>query len=261
MIKVLIVEDEPMARARLSRMLSDNYPDIQVVGMTSSVKDTLDWLSHNEPELIFMDVELSDGDCFEIFRSTDVKAKVVMTTAYDSYAVKAFEVNSIDYLLKPIEAGALHRSVERCRRALAESSHEVLVDGEKLRGMAGDGKRPGGWRRRFIVRINDKIVPVPVEDVAYIFSEDKNTYLVTNEGARYIIDSSLDVVSGELDPAHFFRISRNCVISYPAIQSIVRLQGSRLRIVARPPSRLDLSVSRSRVDDFLVWLEGGGKDA
>ena len=255
MIKVLIVEDEQMARARLSRILSESFPDLQVVGMTSSVEGTIEWLEKNKPDLIFMDVELSDGDCFEIFRRTEVQAKVVMTTAYDSYAVKAFEVNSLDYLLKPIEPEALRRAVERCRKTLSSAPS----DGEKLRDIAQ--KRSGGWRQRFVVRYNDKIVPVSVSEVAYIFSEDKNTYLVTNEGARYIIDSSLDVVSGELDPAHFFRISRNCVISYPAIQSIVRLQGSRLRIVARPPSRLDLSVSRSRVDDFLIWLEGGGKDA
>lgn len=245
-----------MATARLSRILSESFPDLQVVGNTSSVKGTLEWLEENEADLIFMDVELSDGDCFEIFRSRDVRAKVVMVTAYDSYAVKAFEVNSLDYLLKPIEPEALNRAVERCRKALASSP--VASDGEKLRDIAR--RRSGGWRQRFIVRYNDKIVPVPTTEVAYIFSEDKNVYLVTGEGARYIIDSSLDVVSGELDPSHFFRISRSCIISFPAIQSIVRLQGSRLRIVARPESKVDLSVSRSRVEAFLAWLEGGGKD-
>lgn len=255
MIKVLIVEDEPMAAARLSRSLSESFPDLQVIGTTTSVKGTLEWLENNPPDLIFMDVELSDGDCFEIFRSTEVKAKVVMTTAYDSYAIKAFEVNSLDYLLKPIDSDALNRAVERCRRALATVPE--MSDGEKLRSIAR--KRSGGWRQRFIVRYNDKIVPVPASDVAYIFSEDKNTYLVTNQGAKYIIDSSLDVVSGELDPAYFFRISRNCIISFPAIQSIVRLQGSRLRVVAKPETHIDLSVSRSRVDAFLVWLEGEGK--
>lgn len=255
MIKVLIVEDEPIAAARLSRSLSESFPDLQVIGTTSSVRGTLEWLEDYSPDLIFMDVEISDGDCFEIFRSTDVRAKVVMTTAYDSYAVKAFEVNSLDYLLKPIETDALKRAVERCRKALTVDP--IVSDGEKLRDMAQ--KRSGGWRQRFIVRYNDKIVPVPASEVAYIFSEDKNTYLVTNHGAKYIIDSSLDVVSGELDPVHFFRISRNCIISFPAIQSIVRLQGSRLRIVAKPEIHIDLSVSRSRVDDFLTWLEGEGK--
>lgn len=255
MIKVLIVEDESMAAARLARSLSELFPDLQVIGTTSSVKGTLEWLANNSPDLIFMDVELSDGDCFEIFRAVELKAKVIMTTAYDSYAVKAFEVNSLDYLLKPIDADALKRAVERCRKAL--SATPTVFDGEKLRDIAQ--KRSGGWRQRFIVRYNDKIVPVPAAEVAYVFSEEKNTYLVTSLGARFIIDSSLDTVSGELDPAHFFRISRNCIISFPAIQSIVRLQGGRLRIVAKPETHIDLSVSRSRVDDFLVWLEGEGK--
>ena len=122
-MKVLIVEDEPMAQANLSRTLQKYYPDLEIVGMTSSVSGTVEWLKSHNPDIIFMDVELSDGDCFSIFRQINVDAKIVMTTAYDSYAVKAFEVNSVDYLLKPIEKEDLDRAVQRCRNSAWRHGH------------------------------------------------------------------------------------------------------------------------------------------
>lgn len=250
-MKVLIVEDEPMAQANLCRTLLKYYSDIEVVGMTGSVSETVAWLRTpgNDPDVIFMDVELSDGECFEIFRQVDVRAKVVMTTAYDNYAVKAFEVNSIDYLLKPVEKESLDRAVERCRKASANTDVEAL-----LRTVS---PAPAGeFRQRFMVRLNDKILPVPVSDIAYFISEDKLTWLYTFGESRYIMDQSLDILYSQLDPSRFFRISRNCIISSSAVKSIIKLQGGRLKINPRPEIPAEILVSRSRSEDFLNWMEG-----
>ena len=248
-MKVLIVEDEPMAQANLCRTLLREYSDIEVVGMAGSVKETLAWLSNpdNRPDVIFMDVELSDGDCFEIFREAEVNAKVVMTTAYDSYAVKAFEVNSIDYLLKPVEKEALDRAVERCRKSVTNTDVSALL--------TSLNEKPE-YRQRFMLRLNDKILPIPVDRIAYFISEDKMTWMYTSDGQKYVMDQSLDVISTELDPSTFFRISRNCIIASTAVRSIIKLQGGRLKINPLPECPSEILVSRSRSDDFLAWMGG-----
>lgn len=238
-----------MAQANLCRTLLREYSDIEVVGMTGSVKETLAWLSNpdNRPDVIFMDVELSDGDCFEIFREAEVNAKVVMTTAYDSYAVKAFEVNSIDYLLKPVEKEALDRAVERCRKSVTNTDVSALLTSQN--------EKPE-YRQRFMLRLNDKILPIPVDRIAYFISEDKMTWMYTSDGQKYVMDQSLDVISTELDPSTFFRISRNCIIASTAVRSIIKLQGGRLKINPLPECSSEILVSRSRSDDFLVWMGG-----
>ena len=247
-MKVFIIEDEIMAQKSLIRLLSQHFPDIEVAGTATSVKDAVAWLKDNRPDVIFMDVELSDGICFEIFRQMDVRAKVIMTTAYDNYAIKAFEAGSVDYLLKPIDAEHLKRAVARCRVSGGNIDVETLA-----RALGATPKKD--YKERYIVRFNDRIIPLKTDSIAYIFSEDKNNYLVTSDGQKYIIDSSLDVIADELNPDSFFRISRGCIVSMKAIDTIIKQPGGRLRIVALPEPSFEMTVSRSRVDDFLVWLE------
>jgi len=249
-MKALIVEDEIMAQKSLTRALSQNFPDIEVVGYTTSVKGTVAWLKEpgNIADIIFMDVELSDGICFEIFRQVKVVAKIIMTTAYDSYALKAFEAGSVDYLLKPIDSSELKRAVARCRMSGGTIDVEALA-----LAMGVPGKK--NYKERYLVRLNDRIVPLQTINIAYIYSEDKNNYLVTFDGQKYIIDSSLDVISEELDPDYFFRISRGCIVSMKAIGTIIKQIGGRLRIMATPEPSFEMTVSRSRVDDFMSWLE------
>lgn len=248
-MNVLIVEDEPMARKHLERLVGEHFPDLKIVGRAGTVRDTLAWLRSpsNRADIVFMDVELSDGTCFDIFRQTSIEARVIMTTAYDNYAVKAFEVNCIDYLLKPVEASALRRAVERCRTLGGG------VDTARLLAALDQGRE---HRQRYVVRFNDRIVPVNVENIAYFYAEEKMTYLVTADGNRYVMDLTLEQLSEELDTQRFFRISRGCIVALPAIASVVKHQGTRLRIVAQPRPDFDMVVSRSRVDDFLKWLEG-----
>ena len=249
--KVLIVEDEIMAQKSLIRVLSQHFPDMSVVGTTTSVKNTVAWLKEptNKADIIFMDVELSDGVCFEIFRQVEITAKVIMTTAYDSYALKAFEAGSIDYLQKPVDQTALKRAVARCRMSGGQ------IDIEALMKAMGNQETKKDYKERYIIRFNDRIIPLQTSEIAFVYSEDKNNYLVTFTGHKYIIDSSLDVINEELNPDEFFRISRSCIVSMKAIKSIIKQAGGRLRIVSDPEPPFEMTVSRSRVDDFLVWLE------
>ncbi len=251
-MNVLIVEDEIMAQKSLARLLAQNFPDMKIVGYSSSIKSTVEWLRtpDNTADIIFMDVELSDGECFEIFRQFDVRSKVIMTTAYDSYALKAFEAGSIDYLLKPIDPAALKRAVARCRMSGGNIDVEAL-----LKAVGSNFQNQKGYKERYIVKFNDRIIPLQTSNIAYIYSEEKTNYLVTFEDQKYIMDSSLDVISEELNPSEFFRISRSCILSLKAIGSIIKQQGGRLRVNATPRPSFEMTVSRSRVEDFLVWLE------
>ena len=250
-MKVLIVEDEVMAQKSLIRTLTQNFPDMEIVGTTGWVKSTVNWLDTpgNSADVIFMDVELSDGVCFEIFRQREVKAKVIMTTAYDSYAIKAFEAGSIDYLLKPIDPTALKRAVARCRTSGGG------LDVESLLNAIGNNGPKKEYKERYIIKFNDRIIPLQTDNIAYVYSEEKTNWLVTFDDEKYIIDSSLDVIGEELDPEKFFRISRGCIVSLKAIVSIIKQVGSRLKIIAKPEANFEMTVSRSRVDDFLQWLE------
>lgn len=246
-MNVLIIEDEPMAQSNLIRMLGQYCPDLRVVGTAMSVASAVAWLEDptRGADILFMDVELADGECFEIFRKVEVRAKVIMTTAYDTYAIKAFEAGSVDYLLKPISPEALQRAVSRCR------TRSEMPDMNAVMNSLADPKR---YRERLVVKFNDRIVPIPTEDIAYIYSEEKCNYVVTSVSCRYILDASLDVVIEVLDPDKFFKISRSCIIATKGIKSIVK-QGGRLRIIPSVDSPVELTVSRSRADDFMAWLE------
>ncbi|MBQ8580679.1 MAG: response regulator transcription factor [Alistipes sp.] len=259
---VLIVEDELPAQANLRRALERRFDDLQVVGMQSSVRGTLEWLNNpaNHADIIFMDVELSDGMCFDIFNQYEVEAKVVITTAYDNYAVRAFRINSIDYLLKPIDPEELAGAVERCRQALksnrtAAKSASQPIDIEALKSaLTGGGEQT--YRKRFVVRFGDRLSVIETAQVAYFYAEDKSTHLVTSEGRRYILDQSLDQLAEEISPADFFRISRNCTVSVRAIGGISRHPSNRLKVNLIPKPDFEVFVSRSRTNDFMVWLEG-----
>lgn len=246
-MKVLIVEDEQMARANLVRNLTAGFSDIEIVGTVSSVKETLEWLDDpsNVADTIFMDVELGDGDCFSIFRQREIKANVVMTTAYDSYAIKAFEAGSIDYLLKPINSAALERAVSRCRSRLA-----VPDTAAALKAMS----QPT-YREHFTVRVGDSLIPLNVKDIAMFYSENKSNWINTLDGVCYIVDLSMETIEEMLDPHMFFRTSRGCIVSRDIIRSVHRHISGRLRIVAEPEPPIDITVARARVDDFLKWFE------
>lgn len=254
-LNVLIVEDEIPAQTNLRRIIEQHFDDLRIVGIQSSVVGTVEWLRDpaNRPDIIFMDVQLSDGMCFDIFARTEVRGKVVITTAYDDYAIKAFRVNSVDYLLKPIVPEDLQAAVERCRRALESERPVPAPDAELLRSVLAQAGRE--YKKRFVVRIGDKISVVGTEQIAYFYAEDKYTYLVTSDARRLILDTSLDAASEQVDPRRFFRLSRNCTASIGAIAGISRHLSNRLKVSLEPKPDFEVFVSRSRTADFMNWLE------
>ncbi|MDE5708489.1 MAG: LytTR family DNA-binding domain-containing protein [Alistipes sp.] len=252
---VLIVEDEVPAQTNLRRVIEKHFDDLRIVGVQSSVVGTVAWLRDpaNRPDIIFMDVQLSDGMCFDIFTQTEVGGKVVITTAYDDYAIRAFRVNSVDYLLKPIVPEDLQAAVERCRKALENEHPTPAPDAELLRSLLSGTDRE--YKKRFVVRLGDKIAVVNTEQIAYFYAEDKSTYLVTTDGRRLILDTSLDAASEQVDPRRFFRLSRNCTASIEAIAGISKHLSNRLKVALEPRPDFEVFVSRSRTSDFMDWLE------
>lgn len=255
MIKVLIVEDEIPAQLTLRRLIERYCPDSHIVEMLTSVKTTIKWLEENPEgaDVIFMDVELSDGVCFDIFDKIDITANVIITTAYDNYAINAFKRDTRDYLLKPIDEKELSRAWERCRERIeAKNAHNIEALLDMVRQKSASDK---SFKKRFIVKAGDKIVIIPVEEIAYCYSEDKSTYAVNRNGTHRLLDYSLDTVQEMLDPTLFFRISRSCIVSISAIDSISKHLGTRLKLQLNPRSEEDVIVSRSRTSDFLEWLD------
>lgn len=252
MMNALIVEDEIPAQESLIRALGRVAPDIKVVGVTLSVKGTLEWLRTpgNKADVLFMDVELQDGSSFEILRQEEVSAKVIMTTAYDKYAVKAFETGSVDYLLKPFDDNALLRAVNRCRVPSDLDDKRALLTAMRIL----ERNKSDQFRRRLVIRLGRQIIPVPTSEIAYFYVEGKNKYIVMDSGTRYYMDRQIDSVLKELDPQLFFRISRNYIISFHAIREIGTIPGGRLKVNLLPPPDEEVIVARLRVQDFLNWL-------
>lgn len=247
-MRALIIEDETRAREYMKNLLSQHFPSVEVAGAVGSVKEAVDWLMANpDPDVIFMDVELSDGLSFDIFNQVEINSPVIMTTAYDQYAIQAFEVNAVDYLLKPIELKDLQRAVARI-----SSGEAKIPSGDAVRSLMDQARK-----EKFLIRLNDRIVPVRVSDIAYFYSEDKNTYMVTAGGTSYVLDDSLDALVESLDPESFFRISRSCIMAEKSIDSVSKLMGGRLRISIQPgmAALTDFTVSRARVEGFMKWLE------
>ena len=256
MIKVLIVEDEIPAQINLKKLIEKCCADSRIVMTLTSVRSAIKWLEENPEgaDVIFMDVELSDGICFDIFESVAITAQVIITTAYDNYAVNAFKINSVDYLLKPLVEEELERAWERCRERLEQHTTpniETLLDMVSKAGTSKDKE----YKKRFIVKTGEKIIIIPVDDIAYCYSEDKSTYAICCNGSRRLLDYSLDMVQEMLDPKLFFRVSRSCIVSINSIENISKYLGTRLKLQLNPRSDEDIVVSRSRTSDFLEWLD------
>lgn len=256
MIKVLIVEDEIPAQINLKKLIDKCCPDSRIVMTLTSVRSTIKWLEENPEgaDVIFLDVELSDGICFDILDRVNISAQVIITTAYDNYAVDAFKVNCVDYILKPIIEEDLERAWERCKKRIEQRNTpniETLLDIVSKAGTQKDKE----YKKRFIVKTGEKIIIIPVEEIAYCYSEDKSTYAISRNGTRRLLDYSLDMVQEMLDPKLFFRVSRSCIVSINSIENISKHLGTRLKLQLNPRAEEEVVVSRSRTSDFLEWLD------
>ena len=250
-IRYMIIEDEHILGKRLERLVSELRPSYTMVERTAGVEETCELLPGLDLDLIFMDIELADGNCFEIFDSIDVKTPVIFTTAYDEYALQAFRVNSVDYLLKPVNKENLLRAIEKFE-ANHLAGHASQLDYKAL----AEELRPKQSRERRIVSRGNSFMFVPLTEVAWFFSDGKYCELSTFSGKSYIIDDALGKLEEELDGKRFFRVSRSCILNIDAIVSIERHSAGRLKVTANPAPGHPVIVSQARREHFLKWLEG-----
>ena len=252
MIKVVIIEDEKPSARRLQRMLSDI--NIEAVDMLHSVSEAVAWFQNNEhPDLILLDIQLSDGLSFEIFEQVAVKSAIIFTTAYDEYALKAFKLNSIDYLLKPIDDEELSSAIRKFTMNQPKPPN-LLVDINQIKRLLVN-PLDREYKMRFTLKVGMHLRIVETRDIECFYSEDKATYAHTVDKKNYLMDMSLEQLEPELDPMKFFRVNRKFLISVDAIEDIISYTNSRLQIKLRHFSEIEIIVSRERVKEFKKWLD------
>ncbi|WP_459212671.1 LytR/AlgR family response regulator transcription factor [Aquimarina rhabdastrellae] len=251
-MNVIIIEDEKPAARRLNRMLNDL--NIQVSTMLHSVQEAIEWFQTNEhPDLIFLDIQLSDGLSFEIFDTIQIKSAIIFTTAYDEYALKAFKLNSIDYLLKPIDDDELEVAINKYKENYPQQK-PIQVDFDDIKKLLIN-PLDRVYKKRFTARVGQHLKIFTVEDIECFYSENKGTYLHTTDNRNYLIDSTLETLEEELDPNQFYRVSRKFYININAIKDIISYTNSRLQLKLNTFNEQDVIVSRERVKDFKNWLE------
>lgn len=258
-MRILIVEDETLAAKRIRKMVEEQEPSSEIVGMTDSIEATVDWLnSHPHPDVILMDIELADGQSFEIFNRTEVKSTIIFTTAYDEFALRAFKVNSIDYLLKPIAADDLQRAFDKLKQRLVAASpaDAVKLDMDSIVS-ALRSREKNMYKKRFLVKQGQRLIPVDISEIAFFYTEDKVSFIRSLNDQRYMVDYSLDELEELLDPEFFFRANRQFIISPRSLDGIHNHFNGKLKINLRPAAGDDVFVSRERAADFKKWLGEG----
>ena len=250
MTKVIIIEDEKPAARRLQRMLS--RLNIETETMLHSVAEAVNWFNSNDhPDLIFLDIQLSDGISFEIFEKVEINSAVIFTTAYDEYALKAFKLNSVDYLLKPIDEEELANAVAKFKENYLKNSPQI--DFNAFRKILETGNKPH-YKTRFTIQVGQHLKIIPANEVCCFYSENKASYLTTTSGRNYPVDVSLENLEKELNPEKFFRINRKSIVNIDCIEDIISYTNSRLEIKVKAFNEFQLIVSRERVRDFKKWI-------
>jgi DNA-binding LytR/AlgR family response regulator len=254
-MQVLVIEDEKLAAERLIELIRKVEPSANIVASIDSVRATVSYLqSHPQPDLIFMDIQLADGLCFDIFKQTTVNTPIIFTTAYDEYALRAFKVNSIDYLLKPIDKKELQTSLYKYRQITPGQVSEKNNQDEVIRRISEMLQNP--YKTRFVIKIGEHIKVIDTADIVLFYSNDKSSFLHTSSDRDYAIEYSLDLLEKELDPRSFFRVNRKFIIAMPYIKDIVAYSGSRLKLIVKGAFDNEILVSREKVSEFKKWLEG-----
>jgi len=254
-MKVLIIEDEHLAARRLQAMLAEIDPAIQVIKIIDSVEEAVDWFRQfPHPELIFMDIMLADGQSFEIFDAVEINAPVIFTTAYDEFAIKAFKVNSIDYLLKPIDQDLLKTALKKFyNNTTSQGNIKQMV--ESL--LANNYKTHEGlsdYKKRFLIKTGDKFIPVSIAEVAYFSFVDKLTFLTTTAQKRYMLDHTLDEIEKLVDPHVFFRLNRQYIAAFSAIKIVHNYFNGKLKVMMAPEVAEGVVVSKERAQLLKSWL-------
>jgi DNA-binding LytR/AlgR family response regulator len=253
-MKVLVIEDEPLAAAQLAALLAQIKPGTEIAGVCDTIESAVKWFTTNpQPDLAFFDIQLGDGLSLEIFNRVDIKMPVIFTTAYDQYALQAFKVNSIDYLLKPIDreelATALRKfenlKVNFTTQLPTELIHELITSSSKQ-----------SFKKRFLVRIGTHLRAINISEVLYFYSFQKGTFLKATDGRNYLLDQTLEVIEQLIDPEQFFRINRKYLVGIDSITDMHAYSNSRLKIKVKNQEEDDFLVAREKVKAFKDWLEG-----
>ena len=249
-MKVLIIEDEQPASQKLIRLLKENDSGFEIIDVLRSVEDTINWFStHPDPELIFMDIQLEDGICFEIFENCSINSPVIFTTAYDEYSLKAFKVNSVDYLLKPIVPEELKNAIDKFKKV-----HSHKDDISKIESIIN--QLQPRTKERFLIKIGEHYRSIQISSINCIYIKERCNFINVDNGKNYAIDYSLDKIEQMIDSRMFFRVNRNFIINFTAIHDIIAYSSNRLKIIlANWTEKDEIMVSRERVADFKRWMD------
>ena len=265
-MKILIIEDEAPAARRMQRMMEQLRPDWQIVALIGSVSEAISWFSINsQPDLIFMDIELSDGQCFDILSTVQINCPIIFTTAYDAHALRAFETSAIAYLLKPVGEAALEaalakltilQKVRNMHASEPDAPISAWVQHNIIEQVQANIGQPKNYKQKFLLRFGDRYIPLAVGDVAYFYAADKAVEAITSTGKAWGMDFSLDAIEAMLDPALFFRLNRQCLVRQSAIAHIYAHLNGKLKITLVPSQPdAEIYVSRERAPLFKAWLD------
>ncbi|HEY1112412.1 MAG TPA: LytTR family DNA-binding domain-containing protein [Chitinophagaceae bacterium] len=256
-MKVLIVEDEVLAAKKLTKTLATVDESAEVIGVSDSIQGTVEWLnSHPAPDLILMDIELADGQSFEIFGLTEVKSPVIFTTSYDEFALQAFKVNSIDYLLKPVQKEDLEAALNKFKqlKTIYKEEKKDDVNLEQIVKQLQQKLQPKEFRKRFLVKHGQKLISIEIDEIAYFFSDGRLNFFKTFDNRKFVVDYTMDELEEMLDPDKYFRTSRSFYVSINSIDQIHDYFGNRLLLHLNPPVEKEAIVSREKVSDFKKWM-------
>ena len=253
-IKVLIVEDEPLAAAQLAALIAGIKPEAQIQAVCDTVESTINWIEQNDaPDLAFFDIHLGDGLCFDIFKKTNFSSPIIFTTAYNKYTLQAFKVNSIDYLLKPIDKDELKQALSKFDKTSLHSSQPIT--GEQMQNIIQSILKKE-YKQRFLVKIGTHLKAIQANQIAYIYSFQKGTYMKLYDNKNYLLDQSLETIEELVDPQNFFRINRKYLIALDAVTDVSIYSNSRLKLKVKCSDDDDFYVAREKVKSFKNWLEG-----
>jgi len=249
-MRAIIIEDEQFAAKRLVKLIKEIDAEIQIESILGSIEESIKWLSNNTCDLIFLDIQLSDGISFSIFEKISIKIPIIFTTAYDQYAIKAFELNSISYLLKPIRKEELQESLNKYK----ELKSAFAIDFENL--LAGIQGKQNEYKKRFLIQVGDKLKKIEVSDIAYFYAFDKNVFIKTFQGKSIALEFTLDTLEKLLNPEDFFRINRKYIVNMESIAEMFAYSRGRVKLNLNPPAdeELDAIVSIERSPKFKTWM-------
>jgi two-component system response regulator LytT len=256
-MRIFIIEDEDLAVKKIRKTLHSINPEFEIAGTADSIASSVEWLKQNpQPDLILMDIELSDGQSFQIFNLTEVKSPVIFTTSYDEFALKAFKVNSVDYLLKPVQKDELESALQKLKtlKQTFSSAAQNDINISTLVKELQQTLQTKEYRKRFLVKHLQKLISVEVDTISYFFSDERVSFFKTNDDKKYMIDYTIDEIENMVDPSQYFRINRAFLVSVKSIDQISDYFGNRLKLALKPAIDKEVLVSREKVTEFKGWM-------